>query len=124
MHAKSDMSQLVRMMPLAVLVPTNALLGLVMPASRATEKQHQPFTHSVTIEKMEDRIDVMTSLQRPKKVDLSTFAQPQRPLQAHAECSTCAVAFSDARHQNRSCWDGRAEYTLIALYDEFTCQAD
>ena len=68
MHAKSDMSQLVRMMPLAVLVPTNALLGLIMPASGLTEKQHQPFTHSVTIEKMEDRIDVMTSLQRPKKV--------------------------------------------------------
>ena len=68
MHAKSDMSQLVRMMPLAVLVPTNALLGLVMPSSGLTEKQHQPFTHSVTIEKMEDRIDVMTSLQRPKKV--------------------------------------------------------
>ena len=71
MHAKSDMSQLVRMMPLAVLVPTNALLGLVMPSSGLTEKQHQPFTHSVTIEKMEDRIDVMTSLQRPKKVPIS-----------------------------------------------------
>lgn len=68
MHAKSDMSQLVRMMPLAVLVPTNTLLGLVMPASGLTEKQHKPFTHAVTIEKMEDRIDVMTSLQRPKKV--------------------------------------------------------
>ena len=68
MHAKTDMSILVRMMPLAVLVPTNALLGLVMPASGLTEKQHQPFTHAVTIERMEDRIDVMTSLQRPKKV--------------------------------------------------------
>ena len=71
MHAKSDMSQLVRMMPLAVLVPTNALLGLVMPASGLTEKNHQPFADSVTIEKMEDRIDVMTSLQRPKKVHFS-----------------------------------------------------
>ena len=68
MSAKSDASQLVRMMPLAVLIPTINALTLVLPPSGLTEKDHKPFTNAVTIARMRDRIDVMTSLMKPKKV--------------------------------------------------------
>jgi len=69
MSAKSDMSQLVRMMPLAVVIPSIASLGMVLPPSgRTGGKDHRPFANLVTIAKMEDRIDVMVSMQKPKKV--------------------------------------------------------
>jgi hypothetical protein len=74
MSAKSDMSQLVRMMPLAVVIPTIASLGMVLPASGKTgRKDHRPFTNPVTIARMEDRIDVMVSMQKPKKVTSLSF---------------------------------------------------
>lgn len=72
MSAKSDVSQLVRMMPLNVLIPTTSALSLVLPPSGLMEKDHKPFTNAVTIAKLRDRIDVMTSLQKPKKVSFNT----------------------------------------------------
>lgn len=59
------------MMPLAVLMPTNATLGLVLPQTGRTEKNHMPFTNSVTIHGIKDRIEIMSSLQKPKKVNCS-----------------------------------------------------
>ena len=77
MSAKSDMGQLVRMMPLDVLVPVNATLGPVLPASGAPARDHTPFPEIVTIHGMKDRIEVMTSLQRPKKAGHCRTRPPQ-----------------------------------------------
>lgn len=80
MSAKSDMSQLVRMMPLAVVIPSVASLGMLLPPSgKTSSKDHRPFANPVTIAKMEDRIDVMVSMQKPKKA--SVFPSlPERSL--------------------------------------------
>ena len=77
MSAKSDMGQLVRMMPLDVLVPVNATLGLVLPAGAVPARDHTPFSDFVTIHGMRDRIEVMTSLQKPKKAGHCRTRPPQ-----------------------------------------------
>ena len=64
------MSPLIRMMPLAVLIPTSATLSLVLPPSGAVGKDYKPFTNAVTVARLRDKIDVMTSLMKPKKVGI------------------------------------------------------
>ena len=56
-----------RMMPLEVMVPTTAGLTLALPAGGAADKGHAPFGELVTIAGIKDAVDVMSSLQRPKK---------------------------------------------------------
>lgn len=55
------------MMPLEVMVPTTAGLTLALPAGGVADKTHAPFGELVTIAGIKDTIDVMSSLQRPKK---------------------------------------------------------
>lgn len=71
------MSQLVRMMPLAVLIPTTGTLSLVLPPGGPVDKDHKPFTNAVTIQRLKDRIEVMTSLMKPKKVFLPILTNTQ-----------------------------------------------
>lgn len=65
-----DFASLKRILPLPVLVPTQRALTVCLPASGTLEHNHDPFpaSEAVTITGMKDEIDVLSSLQRPKKV--------------------------------------------------------
>lgn len=54
-------------MPLSVMVPTTAGLTLALPPSGLPDDGHDPFGGVVTIAGIKDQVDVMSSLQRPKK---------------------------------------------------------
>lgn len=78
LSAKSEVGTLVRMMPLAVLMPTNASLGLVLPSGKP-EKTYQPFTNSVTVADIKDRVEIMQSLQKPKKASTNILKHSTQP---------------------------------------------
>ncbi|KAL0029509.1 hypothetical protein WJX79_000191 [Trebouxia sp. C0005] len=68
--AKKDFAALVRSLPLDVMMPVNTGLTLTLPTSGCTERQHQPFAEVVTIADIKDEVELLPSLQKPKKVDL------------------------------------------------------
>ncbi|KAL3137629.1 hypothetical protein ABBQ38_004906 [Trebouxia sp. C0009 RCD-2024] len=68
--AKKDFAALVRSLPLEVMMPVNSGLTLMLPTSGCTERQHQPFAEVVTIADIKDEVELLPSLQKPKKVDL------------------------------------------------------
>ena len=68
--AKKDFAALVRSLPLEVMMPVNSGLTLMLPTSDCTERQHQPFAEVVTIADIKDEVELLMSLQRPKKVCL------------------------------------------------------
>ena len=53
-----------------------ATLSPTLPPSAALEPGHQPFGHLVTIEKFFDRVEVLPSLQKPKKAWRLTKSDP------------------------------------------------
>ena len=55
-------------MPLDVMMPVNTGLTLTLPTSGHTERQHQPFAEVVTIADIKDEVELLPSLQKPKKV--------------------------------------------------------
>lgn len=65
--ARREFAALCRLMPLSVMVPTTAGLTLTLPASGLPDDRHDPFGGVVTIAGIKDLVDVMSSLQRPKK---------------------------------------------------------
>lgn len=66
--AKKDFAALVRSLPLEVMMPVNSGLTLMLPTSGCTERQHQPFAEVVTIADIKDEVELLPSLQKPKKV--------------------------------------------------------
>ena len=50
------------------MMPVNAGLTLTLPTSGCTETQHQPFAEVVTIADIKDEVELLPSLQKPKKV--------------------------------------------------------
>jgi len=58
------------MMPVGLMVPIQAALSATLPPSGRTDAAHQPFgpQAQVTICGLEDEVEVMASLQRPKKL--------------------------------------------------------
>ncbi len=67
---KKDFAALVRSLPLDVMMPVNTGLTLTLPTSGCTERQHQPFAEVVTIADIKDEVELLPSLQKPKKVRL------------------------------------------------------
>lgn len=57
-----------RSLPLDVMMPVNTGLTLTLPTSGCTERQHQPFAEVVTIADIKDEVELLPSLQKPKKV--------------------------------------------------------
>ena len=51
-------------------MPVNTGLTLTLPTSGCTERQHQPFAEVVTIADIKDEVELLPSLQKPKKVSL------------------------------------------------------
>ena len=51
-------------------MPVNSGLTLMLPTSGCTERQHQPFAEVVTIADIKDEVELLPSLQKPKKVCL------------------------------------------------------
>ena len=49
-------------------MPVNTGLTLTLPTSGCTERQHQPFAEVVTIADIKDEVELLPSLQKPKKV--------------------------------------------------------
>ena len=49
-------------------MPVNSGLTLMLPTSGCTERQHQPFAEVVTIADIKDEVELLPSLQKPKKV--------------------------------------------------------
>ena len=79
--AKKEFSHLVRTFPLHVLMPTMTALSVTLPpaqgagaaatqSSQAAPPAWRPFAEPVTIAGMEDGVEVLRSLQVPKKVTL------------------------------------------------------
>ena len=54
------------------MMPVNTGLTLTLPTSGCTERQHQPFAEVVTIADIKDEVELLPSLQKPKKVCLPT----------------------------------------------------
>lgn len=50
------------------MMPVNSGLTLTLPTSGCTERQHQPFAEVVTIADIKDEVELLPSLQKPKKV--------------------------------------------------------
>ncbi len=73
MSARKDFAPLVRMMPLDVMMPTTAGLTLTLPAGGAAAEKHAPFGELVTIRGIKDSLEMMNSLQRPKKARACPF---------------------------------------------------
>ena len=71
--AKKDFAALVRSLPLEVMMPVNSGLTLMLPTSGCTERQHQPFAEVVTIADIKDEVELLPSLQKPKKVCLLVY---------------------------------------------------
>ena len=49
-------------------MPFNSGLTLMLPTSGCTERQHHPFAEVVTIADIKDEVELLPSLQKPKKV--------------------------------------------------------
>ena len=49
------------------MMPVNTGLTLTLPTSGCTERQHQPFAEVVTIADIKDEVELLPSLQKPKK---------------------------------------------------------
>ncbi|KAK9842495.1 hypothetical protein WJX81_002719 [Elliptochloris bilobata] len=67
---RREFSALMRMMPTEVLVPTTSSLTLALPASGVPDLAHKPFEDAVTISGIKDEVEVLKSLQAPKKIVL------------------------------------------------------
>jgi serine/threonine-protein kinase ATR len=67
---KRDFSHLKRMMPVQVMVPVQNALTAMLPADGRTDPSHAPFAANmqVMVEGLVDEVEVMSSLQRPKKM--------------------------------------------------------
>ncbi|KAJ1924525.1 hypothetical protein IWQ60_005140 [Tieghemiomyces parasiticus] len=66
-----DFRRLVRMAPLRLIVPLQGSLTVTLPSAAQAAPTHQPFPHALpTIRGFQDRIDVLHSLQKPKKITL------------------------------------------------------
>ena len=60
---------MVRSLPLDVMMPVNTGLTLTLPTSGSnTDKQQQPSAEAVTIADIKDEVELLPSLQKPKKV--------------------------------------------------------
>ena len=77
------------------MMPVNTGLTLTLPTSGCTERQHQPFAEVVTIADIKDEVELLPSLQKPKKV-----YQPNQLLQctevvvplARRRCFVCITS--------------------------------
>lgn len=64
-----DFRILHRMTPLDIMIPIQSSMSVVLPVTTSNSKPHLPFPqHPPTIESFCDQIEIMNSLQRPKKV--------------------------------------------------------
>lgn len=67
----TDFRALQRMMPLQVMVPLQAALIPTLPSGAATDVSFQPFNKVlVTIRAFRDEVEVINSLQRPRKISI------------------------------------------------------
>lgn len=66
--AKRDFSTLVRMLPIGIILPITPQLTMALPSSGCTDPHHEPFGTMITIHSIKDDVDVLASLQKPKKV--------------------------------------------------------
>ena len=55
------------------MMPVNTGLTLALPTSGHTERHHQPFAEVVTIADIKDDVELLPSLQKPKKVIASSW---------------------------------------------------
>jgi serine/threonine-protein kinase ATR len=65
---RRDFATLSRMLPLSVMVPTSASFTLSLPATTSLDLSHNPFGNIISIAGIKDEVDVLSSLQKPKKV--------------------------------------------------------
>lgn len=69
--ARKEYGHLVRSMPLAVMVPCSAMTTVLLPPAGAPAPPGwRPYPEAVTVAGMDDRVQVMSSLQKPKKIAL------------------------------------------------------
>lgn len=55
-------------MPLSVMVPITACFGLSLPTTSTHDVAYDPHGEVITISGIKDEVDVLSSLQKPKKV--------------------------------------------------------
>ncbi|CAD7704331.1 unnamed protein product, partial [Ostreobium quekettii] len=68
MSSKQHFSELLRLLPVDVIVPVRSAFVVNMPHSAITTKGFKPLGEVVTIAQLKDDITVMASLQAPKKI--------------------------------------------------------
>lgn len=56
------------MMPLSVMVPITACFGLSLPSTSTHDVSYDPHGDVISIAGIKDEVDVLSSLQKPKKV--------------------------------------------------------
>lgn len=66
--AKADFSTLVRSLPLDVMMPVNSGLTLTLPTGGGADKQQHLLSEVVSIAGIKDEVELLPSLQKPKKV--------------------------------------------------------
>lgn len=70
----SEFGHLKRMMPVNVIVPTQRALTVPLPPDGTSSTQHDPFAGGTypTVHGIKEEVEVLASLQRPKKVSLTS----------------------------------------------------
>jgi hypothetical protein len=68
LSARTEFSALVRLLPTGLAMPVSSVLSVALPLGGVGGAEHRPLPELVTIEGIKDEIDIMASLQKPKKV--------------------------------------------------------
>ena len=68
-----------------------ATLTPMLPPSPLKDSEHSPFSHDVQIQGIADHVDVMSSLQKPKKVTGTSAVDRQAACPKHGHGNTSSM---------------------------------